>query len=568
MAVDTSKVESSKWSMQRSLDAAALGAAKQFGRTQDRAELEHWASSLFFANEGRNPADNTRFTYEGVTRKDGNNVLRVSATRDIPTYFGGAVKAVTGGRLDLERWPVQAFSEVVVANRSIELALVLDNSGSMEKAPASGGAAKITTLRDATKKLVEEMLKSQPEANAKDPVRISVVPFAASVNIGSKYANADWMDTKGINPSHHDDIDWSTWKILGVSQAWEMPDGSWRQLGITPLTKFTLFDKLSRRYSDWAWGGCVQSRPNGYAITDDQPDVRYPSTLFVPLFSPSEYNWGGSLSSVKNDYLPEGSVISDGNDVAALLKQRDVTKYLGTPTANITKGGPNAGCTTSAITPLTATQSTVQTAVRNLQPLGGTNIAEGLAWGWRTLTSGQPFPEGRPRGTKENLKVVVLMTDGENTYNAGYSNGQQIELTNANRSQFGTYGYGQILDLKKPVPTPLRTRVGRIFENTVATTPKATIASITAAMNETMSRTCENIKKDGTNDEGGDGIVIFTIAFDLKDGSPIKDRLRACASNGIDGKSAKLYYDAKNSSDLLTAFSSITDEISALRIAR
>ena len=94
MAVDTSKVESSKWSMQRSLDAAALGAAKQFGRTQDRAELEHWASSLFFANEGRNPADNTRFTYEGVTRKDGNNVLRVSATRDIPTYFGGAVKAV------------------------------------------------------------------------------------------------------------------------------------------------------------------------------------------------------------------------------------------------------------------------------------------------------------------------------------------------------------------------------------------------------------------------------------------------------------------------------------------
>ncbi|WP_244492448.1 VWA domain-containing protein [Aureimonas sp. AU22] len=469
------------------------------------------------------------------------------------------MKAVTGGRLDLERWPVQAFSEVVVANRSIELALVLDNSGSMERAPAGGGAAKITTLRDATKKLVEEMLKSQPQANAKDPVRISVVPFAASVNIGKDYANADWMDTKGINPSHHDDLDWS--KLAGAKQA---ADGSWR-LSNAPLTKFTIFEKLRQRRSDWGWGGCVQSRPEGFAITDDTPDTRYPSTLFVPMFAPSEYDWSGTLSSVKNDYLPDASKPSNSADATALAKQRDVTKYFGTGAMDTRKGGPNSGCTTSAITPLTATQSTVQSAVRDMQPLGGTNIAEGLAWGWRTLTSGQPFPEGRARGTKENLKVVVLMTDGENTYNAAYTSGEQIELTNANRSQFGTYGYGQFL---QTAPKQEKVRTGRMFEATKATTPKAAITNITAAMNETMSLTCENIKKDGTNDEGGDGVVIFAIAFDLKDGSPIKDRLRACASNGIDGKSAKLYYDAKNSSDLLTAFSSITDEISALRIAR
>lgn len=541
MAVDTSKVESSKWSMQRSLDAAALGAAKQFGRTQDRAELEHWASSLFFANETRNPADNTRFTYEGVTRKDGNNVLRVSATRDIPTYFGGAVKAVTGGRLDLERWPVQAFSEVVVANRSIELALVLDNSGSMNSAPAGGKTPKITTLKDASQKLVEQMLSSYPQANAKDPVRISVVPFAASVNVGAKNANATWMDIGGLSPSHNDDLDW------GLSP---------------PMTKFALFAKLGQRDPDWKWGGCVQSRPLGYAVTDDAPSVARPATLFVPFFAPSEYNWGGSLTSVKNDYLPISGSYSD--DAAALKAQKNVSRYLSlTASADYsTNKGPNNGCTTAAITPLTATQSTVLSSVKGMVAKGGTNIAEGLAWGWRTLTSGQPFPEGRANGTKENLKVIVLMTDGENTYNAAYSTGEQIELTNANRSQFGTYGFGQILG------TDGKVRTGRMFEATKATTPKAAITNITAAMNETMSLTCENIKKDGTNDEGGDGIVIFAIAFDLKDGSPIKDRLRACASNGIDGKSAKLYYDAKNSSDLLTAFSSITDEISALRIAR
>jgi hypothetical protein len=196
---------------------------------------------------------------------------------------------------------------------------------------------------------------------------------------------------------------------------------------------------------------------------------------------------------------------------------------------------------------------------------GGTNIAEGLAWGWRTLTSGQPFVEGRARNTKENLKVIVLMTDGENTYNAAYTSGEQIELSSANRSQFGTYGFGQYLDTSKGTAKLVN---GRMFDATKTTTAKPAIANITAAMNETMSITCENIKKDGTNDEGGDGIVIFAIAFDLKDGSPIKDRLRNCASNGIDGKSNKLYYDAKNSNDLLLAFSAITDEISALRISR
>ncbi|RIY02010.1 hypothetical protein D3218_06785 [Aureimonas flava] len=564
MAVDTSAIEASKWSMQRSLDAAALGAAKQYGRTQDPAELERWAQSLFFANEGSEASADTRFSYDGVTRVDGNNVLRVSAVRDAPTYFGGAVKAVTGGKVDLERWHLEAFSEVIVANRSIELALVLDNSGSMKNAPAGGGAAKIVTLREATKSLVSKMLVSQPAANAKDPVRISVVPFAASVNVGKDYASATWMDTKGLNPSHHDDLDWTTWKVYGFRQAQKMSDGSWKDLLLRPLTKFTIFEKLGKRYSDWAWAGCVMSRPNGYAITDNAPIEKDPSTLFVPLLAPSEYNWSGSLSSVKNDYLPDTGNAPDG-DAAALAKQRDVTKYLESPNADRKKEGPNNGCTTTKITPLTATESVVQSAVRDMQPLGGTNIAEGLAWGWRTLTDGQPFPEGRPRNTKENLKVVVLMTDGENTYNAAYTSGEQIELTNANRSMFGTYGYGQILDTTKSTPT---VRIGRMFDATLSTKPKAAISNITAAMNETMSRVCENIKKDGTNDDGGDGIVIFSIAFDLKDGSPIKERLRACASNGIDGKGAKLYYDAKNSNDLLSAFSSITDEISALRIAR
>ncbi|WP_416354978.1 pilus assembly protein TadG-related protein [Aureimonas phyllosphaerae] len=541
MAVDTSQVEEAKWSLQSSADAAALGAAKQFGKTQNPVELEKWAKSIFFANEGRDDTD-TRFTYEGVTRVAGNNVLRVTATRDVPTYFGSAVKAVTGGKVDLETWHLSVASEVIVANRTVELALVLDNSGSMQSPPVGGTTPKITTLRDASEKLVKQMLAAYPQANSTDPVRISVVPFAASVNVGTNNATASWMDVAGLSPSNSDDFDWSSATLSTVK------------------SKFSIFAALSLRNSNWKWGGCVQSRPLGYAVTDDPPSLNTPATFFVPFLAPSEYNWTGSLSSVKNDYLPTSAGTDDAKSLAA---QKNVSRYFNLlSTADFSKKGPNNGCTTAAITPLTATQTTALNAVKGMIANGGTNIGEGLAWGWRTLTSGQPFAEGRARNTKENLKVIVLMTDGENTYNAAYTSGEQIELTNANKSQFGTYGYGQYLG------TDGKIHAGRMFDATRTTSPKANITSITAAMNETMSITCENIKKDGKNDEGGDGIVIFSIAFDLKDGSPIKDRLRNCASNGIDGKGSKLYYDAKNSNDLLLAFSAITDEISALRISR
>ena len=45
---------------------------------------------------------------------------------------------------------------------------------------------------------------------------------------------------------------------------------------------------------------------------------------------------------------------------------------------------------------------------------GGTNQAEGLAWGWRVLSPSPPFTEGAPYGP-EVRKVIVLMSDGENT---------------------------------------------------------------------------------------------------------------------------------------------------------
>ena len=47
---------------------------------------------------------------------------------------------------------------------------------------------------------------------------------------------------------------------------------------------------------------------------------------------------------------------------------------------------------------------------------GATGVGEGAMWGWRVLSPGAPFTDGRAYSTKNNTKVLVLMTDGQNTY--------------------------------------------------------------------------------------------------------------------------------------------------------
>jgi hypothetical protein len=69
--------------------------------------------------------------------------------------------------------------------------------------------------------------------------------------------------------------------------------------------------------------------------------------------------------------------------------------------------------------PLTSNDGAVLNAIAAMRHWngGGTNQAEGLAWGWRVLSPTPPFAEGAPYDPtgREVRKVIVLMSDGENT---------------------------------------------------------------------------------------------------------------------------------------------------------
>ncbi|TGR16406.1 hypothetical protein EN840_34840, partial [Mesorhizobium sp. M8A.F.Ca.ET.197.01.1.1] len=74
-------------------------------------------------------------------------------------------------------------------------------------------------------------------------------------------------------------------------------------------------------------------------------------------------------------------------------------------------------------------------AIDLMQPNGNTNVPEGMAWGWRTVSSTEPFTEGRLESERGNDKVVIVLTDGENTYSTVSSDPA------GNKSTYAAYGY-------------------------------------------------------------------------------------------------------------------------------
>ncbi len=167
-----------------------------------------------------------------------------------------------------------------------EVALALDNSGSM-------AGSKIDSLKTAASNLVDTLFTAAQNSSEPDPIKIAVVPFAASVNVSSQYANASWMDTTGVGKYHaYEQKCYANGGTLNSSGTCSVNVG-------TGINSFTLFSSLKTSSgSAVSWGGCVEARPMPYDVSDDAPSSGNPSTVFVPLFAPDEPdNWTATTSN-------------------------------------------------------------------------------------------------------------------------------------------------------------------------------------------------------------------------------------------------------------------------------
>lgn len=575
IAVETSSIMKDRVQLQNALDAAALATGKQLATTVDEDELSLYARNFFEANlDSSLDLSKVSFGFNFVDAVDSGKRIRLTANYDYP---------VSMKILGLDEVLLDITSEVTAGNRTIEVAFVIDNSGSMGSYTGSSWDTRMEKAKEAATSLTNQLFALANISNKPDPVKISVVPFGHSVNIGPNNRGKTWMDMNGWSSIHHENIDWDStnkrgdkWPDLVTNASGYIgsPTGSQTlppTTGVTNadwLTRWTLFDVLG---TDWA--GCVEMRPWPYHTTDDAPSSANADTLYVPMFAPDEpdrkYNSSREDRDYKNNYLNDyrrryadpnglsykshgkhylktyisGQGYNYGNYTRQNWRQNWAMKYNTSAkysrygknrSSNYGKYGPNMGCTTDPLTPLSQTASTVTTAISNMEPGGYTNVQAGLLWGWRSLSHGEPFTEGRSYDTTENDKYIILLTDGNNTYPNQYT---------YNYSEYTSWGYE---------------KSNRVYEGINSNQTEV------GAMNIHTATTCQNIKSiiDGDNEAA---YKIFTIAYDVPAGSSVKALLEGCASSKADG--SKYYYDV--SGDALTAaMQAIGNEISDLRISQ
>ena len=169
-AVDYSRTSQAHAHLQRAVDAAALAAGK-VALEQNRKDVDKNARDVF--NGAFPRSDGVTVTKFSVTAAG--DLLTVAVDAQVRTMFGRFVgKTVTD---------LSATASVPTSTMSLEVVLVLDNTGSM------AALGKMAALKDAAKNLIDTLQGASTGAYAS----IGIVAFNSQVNVGEANRDATWL---------------------------------------------------------------------------------------------------------------------------------------------------------------------------------------------------------------------------------------------------------------------------------------------------------------------------------------------------------------------------------------
>jgi Flp pilus assembly protein TadG len=492
VAVDFMRGSAQRKELDAALDAAALavGAAS----ITDAEQLQDLVRKYLAIN------------YNGLGFSSGDLEISVEITDETVTIAAEQRMPTTLMKLaSIDTMTIASYAEVTRSQPKTELVLVLDNTGSMDNGD------KLEALKEAASELTDVLFGDE---TASDALKMAVVPFSTTVNVGPQYADADWLDHEGLNPVSH----------LNFVDSSKHNSWAWEQL------------------ANMDWNGCVEQRRAGagidYDIDDTTPDTANPDTLFPLFFAPDEPNDGNNASRLSgygsgfvNSYLDDwrsNETVSSSTKRSTSLdtRQRRYEKYVGTYASG---DGPGALCTIAAITPLTGSKHTVADALDNMTASGYTNIASGVGWGLRVLSASVPFTEGAPYEDDDWQKVMVVMTDGENDWGSS--------LSNMNASHYGGYGY----------PSQSATRLGM-----------SSISDHDGALDARTIAACNEVKAAGQN---GNRITVYTITFGSID-EESREMMEDCASD------SEKYFHAPDNATLQDVFEDIAASIKTIYLSK
>ena len=349
-AIDLTRGMVVKMRLGEALDAAGLSVAGTVGLTQ--AQMTAQAQKFFYANY---PDDELGTVTSLTVTPSSEHTVTVSGTAVVETSFMGL--------FGINYLNVAVNVEVTRESKGLEIALALDNTGSM----AQNG--KIQALKSATTELISILFGNQ---TAPTHLKMSLVPFSQTVKVDTAmFLNNGWMDTTGQSANarlnfNNNQYAFSVWATM----------------------------------NNKSWGGCLEARPNGLEELDDAPTS--PDTRFVPYFEPD-----GPDSSAYSGYT---TYVNDGGTGNQDTRLRRSSKYVG-----LNSNAPNADCNMQKILPLTNNKATLESYVNGMVSTGYTHIALGASWGWRTLSPTAPFTEGSDYDDPDWQKAMVFLTDGLNT---------------------------------------------------------------------------------------------------------------------------------------------------------
>jgi Flp pilus assembly protein TadG len=560
-ALDTIHYETTQARMQMALDVATLSAGADLAHTD--LSVAQWQKDARAYYNTNMPAG-----YMSLTMPDANfsatvtgtpatgQTIKLSASGSMPLlapiFFGnnsgGSGGSGSGsGSNSPDVATVSASNTALrIPQSTLELALVLDNTGSMSDYASSDKTqgTKIQGLRTAAANLVSNIFSMTTNDSY-----IGLVPFTTMVNVGSALS----------------------------------PAGSWLTSSFSAYNAKNLSMTPNSKYSGSGWGGCaVEPRdaggnmyPQAYA-PKDVPGFRpfyynVPPVTNTPNpgFKITSYNVTtnkgktvctvastNTVTGVPLTYQTKGSVTycggGDSNAIYDSWGQPSTTNATTTIDQNgNTNGGSNGPCAIAPALFLTKSSSTLTTAINNMQANGSTLIPTGLLWGWRMLSSSWsnslsngngwistnsalPLPE-----TTQNLqRVAIVLTDGEN--DPGSASGIMPPP-----SFNGLSGVGNSV-LKAPT----------VYRPDGSQMTNGSMSSVDD-INSFQLAVCTAMKNSG--------ITIYAITFGTygTDTASVaaQQTMQSCASPGN-------YYHAPTNQDLNTIFQQIAGNLGVLRLTQ
>jgi len=360
--VDLSRIYMVRGRLQTALDATALLAAREM--TSDSRNAD--ASSIFWANfavahvatgVGVFGATTVGPTFTVVD----DNTISVQATVYVNLVFGQLL-----GQNSLT---MAEHAQAVRSTTGLELAMVLDNTGSL-------GTSGMAAVRQGATNLVNTIYG---DSDTIKNLWVSVVPFTSSVNMGTAESSSWWAPSSP-------------------------PSSAW-------LNK--------------SWRGCVMARHTNSHDSDDAPPSPSDSTTqFVKFLYPSTYHvyYTTTTTTSHGHQTTTTTYLKGDNDwTPTNITEDQEASYFNSSV------GPNLGCDFEPVLPLTASKATILDTISDmpLTPRGGTFINLGLQAGWFTISprwrgmwANSPSQLPLDYNTANMRKAIVLMTDGNNAWNS------------------------------------------------------------------------------------------------------------------------------------------------------